>query len=154
MLDLGKLTDVPPYSFAELKDSLHGAAGLARTSSRSFSHCLSTTDRASTRMTRTRNEGDSWEHILDGAMACALRVCSKSHTGTRDAIQEKLYELLRNRTDAASMSIMSERALNNSNTLWGPFTAIERRVSLSMLGDLQEDLEIKCAYIKTALASS
>ena len=154
MLDLEKLTDVPPYSFAEFKDSLHGAAELARTSSRSVSHYLSTMDRASTRMIRTRNEGDSWEHILDGAMACAQRICSKSHTGTRDAIQEKLYEFLRNRTDAAAMSIMSERALNNSNTLWGLFTAIERRVTLSMLRDLQEDLEIKCANIKTALASS
>ena len=111
-------------------------------------------DRASTRMILTRNDGDDWEHILDGAMVCAQRVCSKSHTGTRGAIQEKLYEFLRNRTDAAAMSIMSERALNNSNTLWGSFTAIERRVMMSMLRDLQEDLEIQCAYIKAALASS
>jgi len=69
MLDLERLTDVPPYSFAEFEDSLHGAAELARTSSRNVSHYLSTMDRASTRMIRTRNEGDSWEHILDGAMA-------------------------------------------------------------------------------------
>ena len=110
--------------------------------------------RASTAVIRTRNEGDSWEHMLDSAMGCARRICSKSHTGTRGAIQEKLYEFLRNRTDAAAMSIMSERALNNSNTLWGSFTAIERRVIFSMLRDLQEDLAIKCAYIKTALASS
>ena len=62
--------------------------------------------------------------------------------------------VLRNRTDAAAMSIMSERALNNSNTLWGSFTAIASRVTLSMLRDLQEDLGIKCANIKTDLASS
>ena len=111
-------------------------------------------DRASTRMLRARNEGDPWEHILDGDMACAQRVCSKSHTGTQDAIQEKLYEFLRNRIDAAAMSIMSETALNDSNTSWGLFSAIERRVTLSMLRALREDLEIKCTNSKTAFASS
>ena len=154
VLDLEELTDVPPYSFAEFKDSLHGAAEHARTSSGSVSHYLSTMGRASTAVIRTRNEGDSWEHILDSAMGCARRICSKSHTGTRGAIQEKLYEFLRNRIDAAAMSIMSERALNDSNSSWKLFSAIERRVTLSMLRDLHEDLDVKCANIKTALASS
>ena len=58
LLELEKLTDVPPYSFAEFEDSLLGAAEHARTSSRSVSHYLSTMGRASTAMIRTRNEGE------------------------------------------------------------------------------------------------
>jgi hypothetical protein len=142
LLDLEKLSDVPPYSFAEFVDSLRGAAEHARTSSRSVSHYLSTMGRASTAMIRTRNEGEPWEHILDSAMECARRICSKSHAGTRDAIQEKVYEFLRNRIDAAAMDLMSEIALNESMTSWGLFSAIERRVTLSMLRDLHQDLEI------------
>ena len=75
-------------------------------------------------------------------MECARRICSKSHAGTRDAIQEKVYEFLRNRIDAAAMDLMSEKALNGTITSWGLFSAIERRVTLSMLRDLHEDLEI------------
>jgi hypothetical protein len=142
LLDLEKLTDVPPYSFAEFEDSLLGAAEHARTSSRSVSHYLSTMGRASTAMIRTRNEGEPWEHILDSVMECARRICSKSHAGTRDAIQEKVYEFLRNRIDAAAMDLMSEIALNESMTSWGLFSAIERRVTLSILRDLHQDLEI------------
>jgi hypothetical protein len=142
LLDLEKLTDVPPYSFAEFEDSLLGAAEHARTSSRSVSHYLSTMGRASTAMIRTRNEGEPWEHILDSVMECARRICSKSHAGTRDAIQEKVYKFLRNRIDAAAMDLMSEIALNESMTSWGLFSAIERRVTLSILRDLHQDLEI------------
>ena len=142
LLDLEKLTDVPPYSFAEFEDSLLGAAEHARTSSRSVSHYLSTMGRASTAMIRTRNEGEPWEHILDSVMECARRICSKSRAGTRDAIQEKVYEFLRNRIDAAAMDLMSEMALNESMTSWGLFSAIERRVTLSILRDLHQDLEI------------
>ena len=40
------------------------------------------------------------------------------------------------------MDLMSERALNESMTSWGLFSAIERRVTLSMLRDLHQDLEI------------
>ena len=68
VLDLEKLTDVPPYSFAEFKDSLHGAAEHARTFSGSVNHYLSTMGRASTAVIRIRNEGDSWDHMLDSAM--------------------------------------------------------------------------------------
>ena len=93
-------------------------------------------------MIRTRNEGEPWEHILDSVMECARRICSKSHAGTRDAIQEKVYEFLRNRIDAAAMDLMSEIALNESMTSWGLFSAIERRVTLSILRDLHQDLEI------------
>ena len=61
---------------------------------------------------------------------------------------------MRNRIDAAALSIMSERALNDSNSTWKLFSAIERRVTLSMLRDLCEDIDVKCGNIKTALASS
>ena len=105
-------------------------------------------------MMRNRDEGDSYEHIFDSAMGCAKRICSKRHTGTRGPIQEKLYEFLRNRIDAAVIGIISDRALNYASGKWTQFSSIERRLILSVLGDLYQELEIQYTDIKSALGSS
>ena len=144
LLQLEELTDVPPYSFLEFKKSLDRAAEKKRTSSSSVSHYLGTMGRAMTAMIHARNKSSSWEHILHSAMGCARRVCSKSHSESRRAIEEKLYEFLRNRIDFTSIQIITERALTNDDPC-PHLSSIERMVTLSMLRDLHDNLQTEYA---------
>ena len=153
VLELEELTDVPPYSFVEFRDTLVGAAEHERISNGNVERSLCLMERATSVMIRTLNEGRPWEHIHDSAMKCAQRICLKSHTETRDATLNKLYEFLRNRIDATALSIMSERAMNVSNSrIWPHCSSIKRAVTVEMLQVLNEDIETNGANIKDALA--
>jgi hypothetical protein len=168
---LDMLSGVPPFSLREFKARTkhHVAKHVDSRSGRSVSHFLSTMARSITAMIRARDEGDSkWEDILASTLRCAQLVLRKTDSSAQEATLSSLFDFFRNRCDAAAMSIMSERCLSTSGAppwrvatkqhgapyAWSNLSSIERRVALSMLEIINEDIQAACTDIKDALGSS